>query len=102
MFSSFNFPITYDLSPRSNTGFVNVYGSDSFARPSPLSGFDTSPKPAKQIANLTTPISTVRFNHDAQLMAIASREKKDAMRLVSVVSPSVLLSGFGSSFHFHR
>ena len=90
------------ISPRSNTGFVNVYGSDSFA---PLSssilGSDTSntrisPKPIKQVANLTTAISTVKFNYDAQLMAIASQERKDAMRLVSNRVLGIPFSPFGS------
>src|SRR6266576_874927 len=63
----------------STSGFVNVYGADSF---SPDSDLSSNPKPIKSIANLVTPISTLRFNHDAQLLAIASQEKKDAMRLV--------------------
>lgn len=42
-----------------------------------------SPKPLKAIANLTTSISTLRFNHDSQLLAIASNTKKDQMRMVS-------------------
>lgn len=74
---------------RSNTGLVNVYGSDSFlpsvSVASSLSWSGLSPKPVKTIENLTTPISTLRFNHDAQVLAIASKEKKDSMRLVSGV-----------------
>ncbi|KAF8060775.1 WD40-repeat-containing domain protein [Lyophyllum atratum] len=65
------------LAVGSNTGFVNVYGKDSFAPEG--SG---NPKPLKSIANLTTAISSIRFNHDAQVMAVASQEKKDAMRLI--------------------
>ncbi|KAG6856135.1 hypothetical protein H0H87_007195 [Tephrocybe sp. NHM501043] len=61
-----------------DVGFVNVYGPDSFSP----SGENTTPKPLKSIANLTTAISAVRFNHDAQLMTVASQEKKDAMRLI--------------------
>lgn len=73
---------------RSSSGFVNVYGSDSFAVPRDAgestflySGMD-QPKLAKALGHLTTPISTLRFNHDAQILAMASKEKKDAMRLV--------------------
>jgi hypothetical protein len=40
------------------------------------------PRPLKAIGNLTTPISTLRFNHDSQLLAMASSAKKDQMRLV--------------------
>ncbi|KAG6887997.1 hypothetical protein C0995_011102 [Termitomyces sp. Mi166 len=72
------------LAVGSNTGFVNVYGADSFA--SSPSGDLPTPKPLKSIANLTTTISSIRFNHDAQLMAVASQEKKDALRLVHTPS----------------
>jgi U3 small nucleolar RNA-associated protein 18 len=66
---------------RSNTGFVNLYGSESFSS----DGFNlnANPKPVKTIGNLTTAISTLRFNHDAQILAVASKEKKDSMRMVS-------------------
>ncbi|KAG6919717.1 hypothetical protein DXG01_002663 [Tephrocybe rancida] len=67
------------LAVGSNTGFVNVYGADSFATGDLNMA---NPKPRKSIANLTTSISAIRFNHDAQLMAVASQEKKDAMRLI--------------------
>ena len=43
--------------------------------------FET-PKLVKALGHLTTPISTLRFNHDAQILAMASKDKKDAMRLV--------------------
>ncbi|KAG5727403.1 putative U3 small nucleolar RNA-associated protein 18 [Termitomyces sp. T112] len=72
------------LAVGSNTGFVNVYGADSFAS-SPSANLPT-PKPLKSIANLTTTISSIQFNHDAQLMAVASQEKKDAMRLIHTPS----------------
>ncbi|KAJ7056545.1 WD40-repeat-containing domain protein [Mycena amicta] len=66
----------------SNTGLVNVYGSDALAEAS----FAAQPKPVKTIGHLTTAISTLQLNHDAQIMAIASREKKDAMRLIHLPS----------------
>lgn len=59
---------------------MNVYGSDSYSNWE-SERFET-PKPLKAIANLTTPISSTRFNHDAQILAIASKEKKDALRMV--------------------
>ena len=62
---------------------MNVYGSDAFTTRDSLPELGSNPKPIKSIGNLTTAISTLRFNHDAQIMAIASQEKKDAMRLVS-------------------
>jgi len=63
-----------------NSGFVNVYGSDGAS-----SGSDR-PQPLKTIGNLTTSISTLRFNHDSQLLAIASKSKKDQMRLIHLPS----------------
>ncbi|KAJ6612263.1 WD40-repeat-containing domain protein [Mycena sp. CBHHK59/15] len=65
----------------SNTGLVNVYGSESF-RHEDTASFTAQPNPIKTIGHLTTAISTLRFNHDAQVMAVASKEKKDAMRLI--------------------
>ena len=73
----------------STSGFVNVYDSDSFSvrhddnfRTTTSSVFGAAPKLIKTLGNLTTPISTLRFNHDAQILAMASKDKKDAMRLV--------------------
>ncbi|KAG7439545.1 WD40 repeat-like protein [Guyanagaster necrorhizus] len=67
----------------SNTGLVNMYTADAFTGGTSST---VHPKPTKTIGNLTTAISTLRFNHDAQLMAIASREKKDAMKLIHLPS----------------
>lgn len=69
---------------RSNTGYVNVYGADSFAAPSTTTT-EKQPKPLKTLPHLTTAISSLRFNHDAQLLAVASKEKKDSMRLVGIL-----------------
>jgi len=65
----------------SRTGLVNVYGSDA-ASPAATS----KPKPLKTIGNLTTAITSLRFNHDSQLLAIASNAKKDQMRLIHLPS----------------
>lgn len=59
----------------SNTGLVNIYNAERARE-------DTKPKPLKTIGNLTTNISCLRYNHDAQLLAMASNVKKDQMRLV--------------------
>ncbi|TDL22343.1 WD40 repeat-like protein [Rickenella mellea] len=65
----------------SKTGLVNVYGSDTLS-----SNLATTPKPLKTLTNLTTSISTLRFNHDSQLLAISSNTKKDQMRLIHLAS----------------
>lgn len=72
---------------RSTSGYVNVYGSDSFVVPNhPKDTFSTSgretPQLVKALGHLTTPISSLKFNHDAQILAMASKDKKDALRLV--------------------
>lgn len=71
----------------SNTGLVNVYNAESTID---LEG--GRPKTLKTIGNLTTSISTLRFNHDSQLLAIASNDKKDQMRMVHCPS----LTAFGN------
>ncbi|GAW07281.1 WD40 repeat-like protein [Lentinula edodes] len=77
----------------SNTGLVNVYGTDSYTPSTVSTSISSSsswsgltPKPLKTIENLITPISTLRFNHDAQVLAMASKEKKDSMRLIHLPS----------------
>ncbi|KIJ21374.1 hypothetical protein PAXINDRAFT_104411 [Paxillus involutus ATCC 200175] len=75
------------LSIGSNTGLVNVYSADSTVTT------DTSkPKPLKTLGNLTTNISCLRYNHDSQLLAMASNVKKDQMRLIHLPS----LTAFGN------
>ncbi|KXN91203.1 putative U3 small nucleolar RNA-associated protein 18 [Leucoagaricus sp. SymC.cos] len=66
----------------SSSGLVNIYNSNAYS-PSP-SEATKAPQPIKSIGNLTTAISSLKFNHDAQLLAVASREKKDSMRLIHV------------------
>ena len=44
-------------------------------------------KALKAIGNLTTSISCIKFNHDSQLVALASTSNKDALKLVSPTSP---------------
>ncbi|CDO70967.1 hypothetical protein BN946_scf184829.g76 [Trametes cinnabarina] len=65
---------------RSRTGIVNVYGSDA------ASASVERPKPLKALGNLTTSITSLKFNHDSQLLAMASNVKKDQMRLIHLPS----------------
>ncbi|KAI0078522.1 WD40 repeat-like protein [Panus rudis PR-1116 ss-1] len=65
----------------SRHGLVNVYGGDSTT-----SASADRPKPLKTLENLTTSITSLRFNHDSQLLAMASNTKKDQMRLVHLPS----------------
>ncbi|KZT68862.1 WD40 repeat-like protein [Daedalea quercina L-15889] len=65
------------LSIGSRTGLVNVYGSEGVS-----SLASNSPKPLKTLGNITTAITSLRFNHDSSLVAIASNVKKDQMRMI--------------------
>ena len=58
-----------------------MYGSEGLT--SLASGH---PKPTKTLGNLTTAITSLRFNHNSQLLAIASNTKKDQMRMVCIVN----------------
>ncbi|KAM0001373.1 putative transcription factor WD40-like family [Helianthus debilis subsp. tardiflorus] len=65
----------------SDSGIVNVYNRDEF-----LGG---NKKPVKTIENLTTKIDFMKFNHDAQILAVCSSMKKNSMKLVHIPSFTV-------------
>eukprot|EP00249_Psilotum_nudum_P015207 c25214_g1_i1 orf=79-1731(+) len=65
----------------SESGVVNVYARESF-----LGG---STRPAKVFLNLVTTIDNLKFNGDSQILAMASRMKKNALRLVHIPSSTV-------------
>lgn len=60
---------------------MNVYGADAVS-----SLASNTPKPLKSIGNLTTSITSMRFNPDSQLLALASNTKKDQMRMVQTIT----------------
>ncbi|KNC96269.1 uncharacterized protein SPPG_08420 [Spizellomyces punctatus DAOM BR117] len=65
------------LATGSDSGVVNLYDHKSCLSSS-------NPSPRKSILNLTTAITTLRFNVDSQILAMASRDKKDSLRLLHV------------------
>ncbi|GFP99577.1 U3 small nucleolar RNA-associated protein 18 homolog [Phtheirospermum japonicum] len=65
----------------SDSGIVNVYNGEDF-----LGG---KRKPIKAIENLTTKVNFMKFNGDAQILAIGSRMKKNSMKLIHVPSFTV-------------
>lgn len=69
----------------STTGIVNLYDSSS---PLPEAGLER--KAVKAIGNLTTSVTSMRFNHDSQILALASRTNKDQMKLVSLAMINAL------------
>ncbi|KAL8953500.1 MAG: hypothetical protein Q9222_000647 [Ikaeria aurantiellina] len=61
----------------SSSGIVNVYDRKSWA-PGKV---PTNPQPTRALDNLTTPTSHLAFSPDGQLMLMASRWKRNALRL---------------------
>lgn len=59
------------LATGSNSGIVNLYEMPFTA-------------PIKMLKNLVTPITAMAFNNSSEILAIASREKHNAVRLVRV------------------
>ncbi|CCJ30062.1 unnamed protein product [Pneumocystis jirovecii] len=60
----------------SNTGVVNVYDRRD------LFGESSKPYLYKTLDHLTTSINTLEFSPDGQILAMASREKSDFLRLI--------------------
>lgn len=60
------------------SGVVNVYETAGL-----LSSTNRAPKPAKILLNLTTSSTAVKFNASSEVLAMASDEKVNSLRLVS-------------------
>ncbi|WRX23511.1 hypothetical protein QQP08_015998 [Theobroma cacao] len=65
----------------SDSGIVNIYNRDEF-----LGG---KRKPIKTVENLTTEVDFMKFNSDAQILAICSTLKKNSLKLIHVPSFTV-------------
>ena len=65
----------------SSSGIVNVYNKEEF-----LGG---KRKPIKTIENLTTKVDFLKFNNDAQILAISSSMKKNSLKLIHIPSYTV-------------
>lgn len=81
----------------SNSGITNIYDrSELLATPQKNATADEEasiikerPTPTRTFEQLITPITTISFSLDGQLMAFASQHKKDALRLVHLPSCTV-------------
>lgn len=62
------------LAAGSSSGVVNLYKLPCNA----------NPKPEKTILNLVTTVSNLNFNKDSDILAMASNQKNDAVKLVSM------------------
>lgn len=87
----------------SSSGIVNVYDRKAWCNASGSSAAATQteriadtdidvnipprPKPARALDHLTTPISSLAFSPDGQILAMASRWKRDALRLGKLLNP---------------
>lgn len=65
----------------SDSGIVNIYNREDF-----LGG---KRKPLKTVENLTTKVGFMKFNHDAQILAISSKYASKSLKLVHVPSFTV-------------
>ncbi|CAK7265250.1 U3 snoRNP protein [Sporothrix epigloea] len=74
----------------SKTGITNLYDRANLivAGSSPTAVF-TNPTPLRVLEQLITPVTTIAFTPDGQLMAFASKHKTDALRLVHLPSATV-------------
>ncbi|PIA45180.1 hypothetical protein AQUCO_01700607v1 [Aquilegia coerulea] len=61
------------LAAGSSSGIVNIYNREEF-----LGG---KRKPMKTIENLTTKVDFLKFNHDAQILAMCSTMQKNSLKL---------------------
>lgn len=63
------------LAAGSSSGVVNLYKLPC----------DVNPKPEKTILNLVTAVSKLSFNKNADILAMASNQKNDAIKLVTII-----------------
>ena len=75
----------------SGSGVTNIYDRQSLILPSAEDTLEIKqrPEPTRSFMQMTTPVTFVTFSPDGQIMAFASRHKKDALRLVHLPSCTV-------------
>ncbi|KAI1145499.1 Indigoidine synthase A like protein-domain-containing protein [Nemania diffusa] len=75
----------------SNSGVVNIYDRHTLILPSEEDKLKLKPRPAptRALMNLTTPATLLTFSPDGQLLALASRYKRDALKLAHLPSCTV-------------
>lgn len=75
----------------SASGIVNIYDKNvSFGGKGPGAiGSPSDPKPVKTVESLVTSISSLEFSRDGQVLCIASKNKRDALRLVHLPSCTI-------------
>uniref|UniRef100_A0A0A9Y4N2 U3 small nucleolar RNA-associated protein 18 homolog n=2 Tax=Lygus hesperus TaxID=30085 RepID=A0A0A9Y4N2_LYGHE len=79
----------------SSSGVVNLYETNRALQ-------ENNPVPSKAIMNLVTSSTSVVFNHSSQILAIASDEKENAVKLVHLPSFTVFSNFPSYSAELHR
>lgn len=77
------------LASGSSSGVVNLYNLQS----------DIKTKPEKTILNLVTTVTKLSFNKSSDILAMASNQKNDAVKLVIIYSFSAIILCFPSVFN---
>lgn len=72
------------LAVGSSSGIVNVYDRKAWRGAEGL--VSRTPKPTRAFDHLTTPITHLAFSPDGQLLVLASRSKRDALRIGTSIS----------------
>lgn len=77
----------------SSSGIINIYDRRAWLVSSSAKSDDSpvpaNPKPTRTLDQLTTPTSHLVFSPDGQLLVVASRWKKDALRIVHLPTCTV-------------
>ena len=80
----------------SKSGITNMYDRAALVKSSKVESsgaftveMDAVPTPLRVLEQLTTPVTTIVFTPDGQLMAFASQHQRDALRLVHLPSATV-------------
>uniref|UniRef100_A0A069DUX3 U3 small nucleolar RNA-associated protein 18 homolog n=1 Tax=Panstrongylus megistus TaxID=65343 RepID=A0A069DUX3_9HEMI len=77
-------PCSSYLATGSSSGVVNIYDRRAL-----VTRAERSPIPLKTVMNLVTSVKQATFNHSSQLLAIASDEKENALKIVHLPSMTV-------------
>ncbi|KAK4703047.1 U3 small nucleolar RNA-associated protein 18, partial [Phenoliferia sp. Uapishka_3] len=81
----------------SSTGIVNIYDQTTASTTQ-----GTERKALRAVGNLTTAVTSMKFNHDSQLLALASRTNKDQLKLVHLPSATVFANWPTQSTPLHH
>ena len=75
----------------SSSGIVNIYDRRAWLGDNPknVTEIPLAPKPTRALDHLTTPTSHLAFSPDGQILAMASKWKRDSMRLIHLPSCTV-------------